>query len=99
MTGRGSIQLTSDFAATYSTNFLHDRDEMPDGKAALMAATVAGPRLVTMAAWIQVRAFSHLVNSAISYTNLANVGPVAVAAGLRGMMMVGRARMVGWWWL
>jgi hypothetical protein len=47
-----------------------------------MAATVAEPRLVTMAAWRQVRAFSHLVNSAISYTNLANAG-VALARFLR----------------
>ncbi len=62
------------FVATYSTNFLHDREEMPAGNAALMAATVAGPRLATIAAWRQVRAFSHLVNSVISYTNLANAG-------------------------
>ncbi len=90
-----SSVVTSDFAATYSTNFLHDRDEMPAGKAALMAATVAGPRLVTMAAWMLVRAFSHLVYSPISYTNLANVGAPAVDAGLRGIVIVGRARIVG----
>jgi hypothetical protein len=79
----------------YSTKFLHDGEEMPAGKAELMAATVAGPRLMTMAAWMLVRAFSHLVNSAMSYTNLANVGPVALGADLRGIVIVGRARIVG----
>ncbi len=90
-----SSVVTSDFAATYSTNFLRDREEMPEGKAALMAATVAGPRLVTMAAWRLVRAFSHLVNSAMSYTNLANVGAPALGAGLRGIVIVGRAQILG----
>ncbi len=69
-----SSMVTSDFVATYLINFLQDREEMPVGKAALMAATVAAPRLVTMAAWRLVRAFSYFVYSAISYTNLANAG-------------------------
>ena len=92
-----SSVVTSDFVATYSTNFLQDREEMPAGKAALMAATVAAPRLVTMAAWSLVRACSHFVNSAISYTNLANAGAedAAVDVGLRGIVIVGRARVVG----
>ena len=92
-----SSVVTSDFVATYSTNFLQDREEMPAGKAALMAPTVAAPRLVTMAAWSRVRACSHFVNSAIAYTNLANAGAEddAVDVGLRGIVIVGRALIVG----
>ena len=94
-----SSVVTSDFKATYSTNFLQDREEMPAGKAALMAATVAAPRLVTMAAWSLVRACSHFVYSPISYTNLANAGAEddATDVGLRGIVIVGRARIVGGW--